>query len=237
MSKEERLDHAAVRDFYNRVYYSDAAPVRSISTHLARLATRFEPWNGKRILDVGCGTGEWLKAVTQLGAVPAGVDISRVATDICRRSLPQAELHCGPAEELPFSDKEFDFISCLGSLEHFVNLDAALREMIRVAKADALFLLLVPNADFLPRRLGLYSGTQQASLREEAKSLEEWQESFESAGLRIVARWKDLHVLSPSWIRRGRWYVWPIRAAQACALPFWPLSWQYQVYHLCSLNK
>ena len=237
MGKEERLDHAAVRNFYDHVYYGDGASMRSISTHLARLAKGFEPWHGKRVLDVGCGTGEWLKAVTKLGAVPAGIDISRVATEICRRSLPQAEFHCGPAEELPFADQEFDFISCLGSLEHFINLGAVLREMIRVAKPDAMFLLLVPNADFLPRRLGLYSGTQQASLREEAKSLEQWQELFEAAGLCVTLRWKDLHVLSLSWIKRGPWYLWPVRAAQACALPLWPLSWQYQIYHLCRLNK
>jgi hypothetical protein len=105
--------------------------------------------------------------------------------------------------------------------------------MIRVAKRDALFLLLVPNAGFLPRRWGLYCGTHQAAVREEARWLEGWQELFDSAGLQIERRWKDLHVLTLSWIKRGPWYRRPIRAAQAFALLFWPLGWQYQVYHLC----
>lgn len=96
--------------------------------------------------------------------------------------------------------------------------------MVRVAARGARFLLLVPNADFPPLRLGLYGGTDQSSVREELRSLEGWRELFESAGLTIVKRWRDLHVLSISWITRGPWY-------------FWPLSWQYQVYYHCSLKK
>jgi hypothetical protein len=108
--------------------------------------------------------------------------------------------------------------------------------MVRVAKPGAVFLLLVPNSGFLPLRLRLYSGTQQADVREEVRSLSEWRKLFDNAGLRVRYRWKDLHVLSPSWIFRGAWYSWPLRAAQAAVLPFWPLSWQYQVYHLCTIK-
>jgi hypothetical protein len=43
--------------------------------------------------------------------------------------------------------------------------------------------------------------------------------------------------MSASWIFRGKFYQWPLRAAQALALPFWPLAWQYQVYHLCVVKE
>jgi SAM-dependent methyltransferase len=205
--------------------------------HHRRLARRFAPWQGKRLLDVACGTGGWLQAAAVLGAYPTGIDISPVALEACRRSLPQAELHCGLAEQLPFSDRAFDFVSCLGALEHFLNPKAALSEMIRVAKPNAGFLLLVPNAEFLLRRVGLYGGTEQVGLREEARSLQGWQELFESVGLTVQSRWKDLHVLSPSWIMRGSWHLRPVRLAQALALACWPLSWQYQVYHFCRAKE
>lgn len=178
-----------------------------------------------------------MKATAEFGADVTGVDISQAALDLCGRSLPQAKLTCGAAERLPFSDRQFDFVSCLGALEHFLSADVALREMIRVAKPEAAFLFLVPNANFMTRRLGLYSGTHQVAAHEEVLSLQAWQKLFESAGLRIHERWKDLHVLSVSWICRPPWYARPLRAAQALALPFWPLSWQYQVYYLCSLKK
>ena len=234
---ERHPDHGAARKFYDGVYYRGIITKETPSFHLHRLAGRFDPWIDRRTLDVACGVGSWLQAVAQRGAITAGIDISQVALDVCRSALPEAELHCGPAERLPFADQQFDFVSCLGALEHFVDPEASLHEMIRVAKPNASFLLLVPNADFLPIRLGLYSGTSQRTVKEMALSLQEWRELFESAGLRIKARWKDLHIVSTEWIFRGSYYEWPLRAAQAMALPFWPLSWQYQVYHLCVLNK
>lgn len=233
----EPTEAAALRDFYDRVYYAGARAPGAIPAHYRRLAKKLQPWTNLRLLDVACGTGQWLGAAAAFGAIPAGVDISQKALDLCRQALPQAELHCGAAEQLPFTDRQFDVVSCLGALEHFLDPETALREMVRVAKPDALFILLVPNAGFLPARLGLYSGTQQADIREEIRSLSEWRELFAGAGLRVRHRWRDLHVISPSWILRGPWYGWPVRAAQAFALPLWPLDWQYQVYHLCTIQR
>ena len=229
-------NHNEIRRFYDNVYYEDVRITGNIPVHLRRLAARLGPWKDKQLLDVGCGTGQWLMAATELGAVPAGIDISQVAIDACRKMLPQAELYCGPAEDLPFEDRRFDVISCLGSLEHFLEPEKALREMVRVAMPRASVLLLVPNADFLPRRLGLYSGTYQKEIREDVRTLAGWERLFESVGLRVVKRWRDLHVLSMPWIFQGKWYAWPFRAAQAFALPLWPLSWQYQVFHLCEIR-
>lgn len=227
----------AVQRFYDEVYHRGARPAALPSRHLCALARRAGPFWERELLDVACGTGEWLMAASACGAIPAGVDISRVALDACRVALPNAELQCASAEQLPFSDGRFDVVSCLGALEHFGDPLKALREMKRVAKADAKFLLLVPNADFPPRRLGLYGGTEQSAAREEVLTLPQWQSLFESAGLKIDQRWRDLHVVSPAWICRGTPLRWPLRAAQALALPLWPLSWQYQVYHLCSARR
>jgi SAM-dependent methyltransferase len=230
-------DYGPIREYYDHQYYRESSVGEKIPWHYRRLARRFRPWSGKQLLDVGCGTGLWLRAASEFGAKPTGIDLSLLALDVCRQSLPQAEVYCVPAERLPFNDGQFDFVSCLGALEHFLEPQAALREMMRVAKPEASFLLLVPNAGFLTRRLGLYGGTQQVIVHEEVLPLEIWQELFESAGLLIRKRWRDLHVLSPSWLSRGPWYGWPLRAGQALALPFWPLSWQYQVYYLCARRR
>jgi len=226
-----------IRRFYDEVYHRHARTTYRVSRHLQRLARYFEPWQERKILDVACGQGEWLRAASALGAVPAGIDVSQVALNACRQYLPHAELYCAPAEQLPFAGQQFHLVSCLGAIEHFLDPQAALREMVRVAKQNALFLFLVPNSGFLTRRFGLYFGTHQADLREDVRSLREWQELFESTGLVVLYRWRDLHVLSPAWIFRGPWYRWPLRAAQALALPVWPLAWQYQIYHLCKLKN
>jgi SAM-dependent methyltransferase len=234
---EQLPDHTVIQEFYDEVYYRDTNRSPPVPAHLRRLAKKLAPWNNVRLLDVACGTGRWLEAAAALGGLPAGVDISEKAVEVCRRALPGADIHCGPAEKLQFNDGEFDFISCLGALEHFIDAREALREMVRVGRPNAVVLLLVPNAGFLTRRLGLYSGTEQTDVKEDVRSLREWRDLFESAGLSVLHRWSDLHVLSASWVFRGPWYGWPLRAAQAFALPLWPLSWQYQVYHLCVIRK
>lgn len=224
-----------VRDFYDGVYYRGRRSSGKTSGHHRRLARRIAIRPEEKVLDVGCGTGEWLTAMAGRGAIPAGVDISEVAAEVCRRSLPEADVVCGPAEDLPFPSGHFDAVTCLGSLEHFLDPISALREMVRVGKPGARILLLVPNAGFLTRRLGLYGGTWQADVQERVLSLQDWEAMFTAAGLRVTERWRDLHVISSSWIRRGPWHAWPTRLLQALALSVWPLSWQYQVYHLCSV--
>lgn len=232
MDKYERT-----RNYYDGVYHKGASASNKASHHLDALVRRLKINNGCEVLDVGCGTGQWLLAVRNHGGIPCGVDISKIAIDACRQTVPDAELYCRPAEQLPWENNRFDVVTCLGSLEHFVDPVTALREMCRVAKPDAVFVILVPNAGFLTRRLGLYKGTDQTAIREEVRTLEQWEELFAEAGLRVTKRWRDLHVLSWSWISKGRFYAWPVRAAQAFILPLWPISWQYQIYHECVRRK
>ena len=147
--------------------------------------------------------------------------------------MPNGEFHACPAEALPFQAGQFDVVSCLGALEHFLDPHAALNEMIRVANDEAPFLLLVPNAGFWMRRVSLYQGTTQAAVHEDVRTLREWQELFDLSGLHVIQRWRDLHVLSWAWITARKWYWIPFRAIQAALLTILPLDWQYQVYHLC----
>ncbi len=227
---------AQIQKYYDDIYYAGASGRSEPSFHQRRLAKKVLVTSDQQILDVGCGTGNWLKAATDGGTGTigfAGIDLSPKAITICKANLPQGEFHSGSADTLPFESNRFDLVSCLGCLEHFLDPVKALKEMVRVAKPEARFLINVPNADFLTRRLGLYGGTGQVEAHEQVRTLPEWQRLFEEAGLKVETRWRDLHVLSWSWIKlRGWGHVIP-RAIQACALPFWPLAWQYQVYHLC----
>jgi ubiquinone/menaquinone biosynthesis C-methylase UbiE len=226
-----------IRRFYDSIYHQAAMPYSRASTHLRRLVSKVGILRGQWVLDVACGAGQWLHAMSEAGAIPHGVDLSQTAIDVCRKVMPAGTFHAQAAEALPFDDGLFDHVSCLGALEHFVDARAALMEMVRVSKPDATILLLVPNADFPPLRLGLYSGTAQTAAKEEVLTLEEWKRLFESCGLEVRRRWRDLHVLSWSWISSRGPLAMPLRAAQALALAVWPLQWQYQVYHLCGITR
>lgn len=228
---------AEIRQFYDTVYHTDVLAECQPNPHQRRLARRLQRRTDQQVLDVACGTGAFLKACSELGNTVAGIDLSDNAIATCRNHLPQGEFHTGNAEVLPFEDQRFDLVTCLGSLEHFLDPAKALREMVRVAKPQAQFAILVPNADFLTRRLGLYGGTQQTDALEEVRSLDEWNRLFEDAGLRVVHRWKDLHVLSWRWINANGLSSALLRGIQAILLPLWPLHWQYQVYHLAEIPQ
>lgn len=84
-----------------------------------KLADQLRLVPGQQVLDVACGVGGWLEIAASRGATISGIDISERAIDICRQRLPEGEFQVGPAETLPFPDRRFDLITCLGSLEHF----------------------------------------------------------------------------------------------------------------------
>ncbi len=234
----DNLDVEDIRAFYDEVYHAGArAEGGVLAKHYRKLFGRLHMRAGDAVLDVACGIGGWLQHCHQAGCSVAGVDLSERAIAVCRQELPDGEFYAQPAETLPFADNRFDVVSCLGSLEHFVDPVSSLREMVRVARPDATFVILVPNRDFLTRKLGLFAGTYQVDAREVVRSLEGWESLFASAGLKVEERWRDLHVLNRHWIMRGNPLAWPLRALQALLLAVWPLRWQYQVYHRCSPAK
>tara|TARA_R110002049_G_scaffold124997_17_gene280563 strand:+ start:585 stop:1361 length:777 start_codon:yes stop_codon:yes gene_type:complete len=228
------IDIKEIKTFYDSVYHANAhAGHSSEDGHYRRLFRKLGVRNDSHVLDVACGTGGWLKVCSDNGASVSGVDLSDNAIKVCQEVMPQGNFYAQPAETLPFDDNVFDLVTCLGSLEHFVDPENSLREMIRVAKPHATFVILVPNKDFLTRKLGLFGGTYQVDAKEVVRTLEEWRSLFTAAGLHVTDRWKDLHVINRHWIMRGKFYTWPFRLLQSLLLAIWPLKWQYQVYHRC----
>lgn len=230
--KKTKDNFSEIRDFYNNTYYASASETVRPSLHHLKLAKKLNIASGIDVLDVACGVGEWLSACQMRGASVSGIDISGEAIKRCKNNLA-GDFFEQPAEKLPFEDKKFDVVTCLGSLEHFIDPAAALDEMVRVLRDDGVLVILVPNIDFLTRKLGIFTGTYQVDVKEEARSLGDWDKLFQASGVVVERKWKDLHVLSLSWICRGKPYLIPLRFLQAIALLFWPLCWQYQVYHQC----
>ncbi len=99
-----------------------------------------------RILDVGCGTGATLSALSKFGDAQ-GVDVSEEAVRFCAARNLTAKLH--PVEHLQFPDSAFDVIAALDVLEHTDDDLIALRELHRVCGEGSLLLITVPAYGFL----------------------------------------------------------------------------------------
>jgi SAM-dependent methyltransferase len=92
---------------------------------------------GKRVLEVGCGTGVFLRAAADRGAQVVGVDASSSLLELARERVPEAELHLGDMQFLPFEDDSFDVVAGFNSFFFAEDLVAALREAGRVARPGA----------------------------------------------------------------------------------------------------
>ncbi len=146
---------------------------------------------GKRLLDIGCGSGYLLKAANQKGLQTYGIDISDEGVKIAKKASPNSEIIVGKGEDLRFPDDFFDYVTCLGSLEHFLDMEKGVREMVRVGKKDASFCIVVPNIDFLFWKVIGSKGTKQQDINENLLSLKQWQNIFVKEGLEILRAYQD----------------------------------------------
>jgi SAM-dependent methyltransferase len=114
---------------------------------LARwLLNLIHPRPGSSLLDVACGDGTLIAAARAVGLTCYGIDLSDQAVRLAHQALGETRVATGDGETLPFPDDTFDYVTNIGSLEHFLNMACGVREMARVLKSGGLACILLPNA-------------------------------------------------------------------------------------------
>lgn len=111
-----------------------------------RMLIRDEPG---RVLDVATGTADLAIMAARKGVEHVvGVDISEDMLEVGRRKVTTADLdgrvtlQTADAEELPFSDNEFDAVTVSFGVRNFEDLDAGLSELFRVLRPGGRLLVL-----------------------------------------------------------------------------------------------
>ncbi|MBM4243707.1 MAG: methyltransferase domain-containing protein [Deltaproteobacteria bacterium] len=123
---------------------------------------------GMRVLDIGTGTGLVARAAVRITGDPSlvvGVDPSPGM--MAQANLPGVQLVEGRAEEVPFPDASFDFVSLGYALRHVSDLSVAFAEFKRVLKpAGKLCLLEItkPESAWGRRLLKVYMRSVLPSL-------------------------------------------------------------------------
>lgn len=107
--------------------------------HIARYAFATRLAAGKRVLDIGCGTGYGVAEMARSAAFAVGIDSAAEAS-------PGAGIFLqASATALPFKPGAFDLITAFEVIEHLTDWQQMLAEARRVLHPDGVFLVSTPN--------------------------------------------------------------------------------------------
>jgi ubiquinone/menaquinone biosynthesis C-methylase UbiE len=191
-------DNTDPREFFGRHHHDYVvSPRHARGKDLERLIDGVGPGPGDAALDVATGGGHTAIRLAKAGAAVTVVDITREmladAVDLAHEQgfvLTPVE---GPAEQLPFSDGEFDIVTCRRAAHHFRDVEQFLCEAYRVLKPQG--------------RLGISDMTASLAQVQWLNTLEkhrdpshfralapdEWYDAVAAAGFRdiVVQLWEE----------------------------------------------
>ena len=114
--------------------------------HVQLLLKHFGPLNGKHVVDVGSGKGRFARVLKE--AYPEARIVAFDLAEAMLRFVPEGVRACaGSMTDLPFAAARFDCAYATESLEHAVDIPAAVGEMCRVVKPGGRIVIIDKNAE------------------------------------------------------------------------------------------
>jgi ubiquinone/menaquinone biosynthesis C-methylase UbiE len=115
---------------------------------------QFDKWGGKKVLEIGCGSGVDSLEFARNGARVYSVDITANAVQLTKElskeaNIPINSLQISETCQLPFKDNYFDCVYSYGVLHHIPNVDVMLSEITRVLKPGGKLMAMLYNRDSL----------------------------------------------------------------------------------------
>jgi ubiquinone/menaquinone biosynthesis C-methylase UbiE len=87
---------------------------------------------GKRLLEVGCGTGHWSKFFSTKGYEITGIDISERMVTIARnKNIAHSSFHVMDGHSMSFADNSFNITVAITTLEFAADPEVMIAEMVR----------------------------------------------------------------------------------------------------------
>ncbi|MBF6601219.1 MAG: methyltransferase domain-containing protein [Dehalococcoidia bacterium] len=120
------------------------------------LIRQYAPLEGRRILDIGCGLGVYVRKFRELSDRVAGIDIDPKRLREGAKTTPGLML--GVGERLPFRDGAFDVVVLNEVIEHVQDDAATLCEALRVIAPGGRIVIYAPNRLFPFETHGIYLG-------------------------------------------------------------------------------
>ncbi len=114
--------------------------------HVKLILEFFGDLNGRRVLDAGCGKGRFARVLKERhpSAEIWGLDISE---EMLRHVPAGIQTRQGVLTDLPFEDAWFDALYATESLEHAVEIEAAVAELCRVTRQHGRIVIIDKNIE------------------------------------------------------------------------------------------
>ncbi|TNJ47063.1 class I SAM-dependent methyltransferase [Tamlana fucoidanivorans] len=137
---EDYISHTdAKRNLFEKVYHV----VRSISLKRKLSLIRSFASDEKYLLDVGCGTGDFLQVAQNNGWQVAGIEPNQQARGIANSKTNHAVFDIDQLSK--FEENSFDVISLWHVLEHLPDLNHQIKRFKELLKPDGRLIIAVPN--------------------------------------------------------------------------------------------
>jgi SAM-dependent methyltransferase len=164
------------------------------------------------------------------------VDFSEQAIRIARGRGGE-DYTVGNGEALPYKTGTFDYLTSIGSLEHYEDPLLGAREMARILAPGGTALILLPNTFgilhnvWTALRKGLPAIDQQPIQR--YGTVKEWEELLREGGLGIHKVYKYEREFPLNWAD-ARWYLHhPKNLIRLLLTPLVPLNWACCFVFIC----
>ena len=142
-----------------------------------------------RALDVGCGLGEFMAQLKEMGFDVNGIDGGPEQVRQVRQAGFEASV-TNFENPLPAVDASFDLITCLEVIEHVALAESLLKEMSRILTVDGYIVLSTPNFSCWQNRIRYLfgSGPVNEGIHLRFFTQKRLKEAMMQAGLEIVGR-------------------------------------------------
>lgn len=131
------------QEIYNGIYRSEG--IRQLDSFYLWLLGLINPSPGQTLLDVSCGEGQLVRFAREKNVEAFGVDFSEPALRKAHQTAGIPAFGVMDAQTLAFDSNSFDYITNIGSIEHYENPALGIREMSRVLKPHGVACVLLPN--------------------------------------------------------------------------------------------
>jgi ubiquinone/menaquinone biosynthesis C-methylase UbiE len=150
---------------YDQVVAAEYTRYRRVHPEVLRcLISTGKLGSASAVLEVGCGTGNYIAALDELlGCDCWGIDPSEAMLAETRNRSIKANLICAPAERMSLPGNLFDLVFAVDVVHHITDLPLAFRECRRVLRGGGMLCLVTespamirgrqPHATYFPESI------------------------------------------------------------------------------------